>query len=369
MVRRFVNTQDKYCNTCFHNVHLLFKQEVSRQRLLKAFDSLLRAHRSLTLNLSGDDHSLFYNPRHLRKEPVILSCAGEDVYRFNLYKDLLVRVILNGNSCEIVINHLVIDYVSWRILLQDLDYLLSGSEIQELPCETESYGEYASQLAAQLESSLFIRQRRSTNTLRKMYAYQRERLLQRARQRAEEKGQSLSQWLYQLFALCAVEFFGLKKLEIELEETGREQMDDRYRHTVGWFTAFSYVQYQQGCFSCTSESAQSLPVIRFNFLGRVAERYKMFSMVPLQEELLRFKNEDTLGYFLQADCLVASDACLSFCLSVDPDSPAGVASDHFMDSFFARLDARLDSDTAQGSPTYIDQGISAEDLAVLMGES
>lgn len=369
VIRRFIKTQNVRHNTCFHSVHLLFRQAISEQRLLGAISCLLRTHRSLTLNLSKDGGTLFYNPCHLEDEPVLFKCASEDVYRFNLYNDLLVRVILNGNACEIVINHLVIDYVSWQILLQDLHYLLSGSEIQELPYEMASYGEFASDLMTQLGTGLFERQRTGTDTLRKMYSYEREGIIQRTWKRAENNGESLPQWIYQQLAQSASEYFGLAELEIELENTGREQMDPRYWHTVGWFTSFSYVLYRNSHFSHISQSGQILPVMRFNYLGHATEQYEIFSVVPLKEELLRYKIEDTLEYFMQVECLAASDACLSFCLSVDPASPVGSAIDAFMEYFFYRLDIQLERENNQDRPTYIDEGISAEDLAMLMSES
>jgi aryl carrier-like protein len=368
VVRRFIKTQNVYQNTCFHSVHLLFQQSVTEQRLQMVFFSLLRAHRSLTLNLSKDGDSLFYNPRHFDKTPVIFSCTREDVYQFNLYEDLLIRMIKNEDICEIVINHLVIDYVSWQILLQDIHYLLSGSEIQELPFETASYGEYASELMVQ-SGGLFERRRLGTDTLRKMYSYQREGLLQRVRQTAAEKDQSLTQWLYQQFVQSASEYFGLTELEIELEDTGRKQIDERYWHTVGWFTAFSYVKYRKGDFSRTLKSEQTIPVIRFNFLGHTTEQYEVFSVAPLQKELLAFKNEDALDYFLQMDCWAASDTCLSFCMSANPLSSIGVAADAFMETFFNWLDTQVDCDNVQNRPMYVDEEISEEDLAVLLGEN
>lgn len=50
--------------------------------------------------------------------------------------------------------------------------------------------------------------------------------------------------------------------------------------------------------------------MRFNYLGHATEQYEIFSVVPLKEELLRYKIEDTLEYFMQVECLAASDACL-----------------------------------------------------------
>lgn len=132
-------------------------------------------------------------------------------------------MILNGNACEIVINHLVIDYVSWQILLQDLHYLLSGSEIQELPYEMASYGEFASDLMTQLGTGLFERQRTGTDTLRKMYSYEREGIIQRTWKRAENNGESLhngftSSWLK---ALANISVWRNWKLSLKIPDENK----------------------------------------------------------------------------------------------------------------------------------------------------
>lgn len=369
VVKRFIQTQNTYKNNCFHSVHIILNQEVSKNRLQKAFGCLLQAHRSLTLNLSKDNESLFYNDKHLDQDVMLIPYAGDELYEFNLYEDLLIRVTGKGKTYQIVINHLVIDYVSWQILLQDLQYLLSSTQIHELPREIASYGDYALAFETKPEErGLFERPCHQTNRLRKIYSFCRVGLLQKVQQTAEVEHQSQIEWLYSLFAETASSYFGITELEIELENYGREKIPDQYQRIVGWFTEFSYVRYRNGRYECSQESEQFLPVIRFNYLGRSTDNYEVFSVVPLKEEILSFENGDHLDYFVQVDCLTADDTCLSFCLTMDVTSVFGAASDDFMERFFIQLDEKLNNENVERFPNYIDEEISPEDLAILIGE-
>ncbi|MEV4053508.1 non-ribosomal peptide synthase/polyketide synthase [Amycolatopsis sp. NPDC049688] len=62
----------------------------------------------------------------------------------DLEKGPLLRAELSGTTLTLAAHHLVVDGVSWRILLEDLDTLLAGGE---LPARTTSFGDWARTLA------------------------------------------------------------------------------------------------------------------------------------------------------------------------------------------------------------------------------
>ncbi|MBD0254687.1 MAG: amino acid adenylation domain-containing protein [Cytophagales bacterium] len=68
----------------------------------------------------------------------------------------------DGDRLLVVIHHLVVDGVSWRILFEDIDNLFrqkaSGQPLQ-LPAKTNSFKEWADKLVAYANSSAFLRQK------------------------------------------------------------------------------------------------------------------------------------------------------------------------------------------------------------------
>ncbi|MEV6827024.1 non-ribosomal peptide synthase/polyketide synthase [Amycolatopsis sp. NPDC051102] len=101
--------------------------------LRRALRELQRHHDALRLRFTpGGQH---YAPD-----------AEDDVLdaTIDLEKGPLLRAELSGTTLTLEAHHLVVDGVSWRILLEDLDTLLAGGE---LPARTTAFGEWARTLA------------------------------------------------------------------------------------------------------------------------------------------------------------------------------------------------------------------------------
>ncbi|MBE0343298.1 non-ribosomal peptide synthetase, partial [Paenibacillus sp. 28ISP30-2] len=80
---------------------------------------------------------------------------------FDLRNGPLVRLALfrlqEADHLLIVIHHLVVDGVSWRILLEDLEtayWQAANGEKQQLPAKTDSYKEWAARLSKYAQSAL-----------------------------------------------------------------------------------------------------------------------------------------------------------------------------------------------------------------------
>ncbi|MCP4155681.1 MAG: amino acid adenylation domain-containing protein, partial [bacterium] len=142
------------------SVLLEFNDDISREILEKCFDLLIKHHDGLRINANLEKKSLFYNNDHLKKgftiESVDISGSNwkekiEEIgiktkSSLDIEKSLLIKpVILNCDDGKlkllITAHHLVIDGVSWRILLEDLYNLYLGfmkGEEPTLPSKTAS---------------------------------------------------------------------------------------------------------------------------------------------------------------------------------------------------------------------------------------
>lgn len=136
--------------------------------LERVFAKLIMHHDGLRTNYDAEKGSLFYNGRHLNKKFAIeVIDPGNEPYDvaevcrslrtgFNLGEDLLLRATLLKRKRQpdilcITVHHLLIDGVSWRILLEDLYVLYSGlarhTEAQ-LPLKTATAAEWQAALNA-----------------------------------------------------------------------------------------------------------------------------------------------------------------------------------------------------------------------------
>ncbi|PFE38752.1 non-ribosomal peptide synthetase, partial [Bacillus cereus] len=170
-----------------------------------------------------------------------------------------------GDHLVIVVHHLIIDGVSWGILLEDLEtayeQAVSGEKIQ-LPEKTTSYKEWTTELwnyakeevvnekaywedvenRLVVPSSLAVRQ--SINQKR-WYSKQLVRQLNKEKtdlllkQAHRAYNTEINEILLAAFALAMKEQFGIEELPLDLEGHGRETFseDVDVSRTVGWFTS------------------------------------------------------------------------------------------------------------------------------------
>ncbi|BCJ94145.1 hypothetical protein acsn021_17140 [Anaerocolumna cellulosilytica] len=139
-------------------------QVIPLETLDKVFLELIRHHDILRLNYDKEMKGLYYNNEHLNTVSFInvINLEGESVnhildvintnisYNFDLKNNLLIKPYLLKSSKRcylyITVHHLVIDGVSWRILLEDFTTLLkqvTNEQTLLLPEKTISYDQYA----------------------------------------------------------------------------------------------------------------------------------------------------------------------------------------------------------------------------------
>ncbi|WJE83337.1 non-ribosomal peptide synthetase [Bacillus sp. DX3.1] len=152
----------------FYNQTVLLdiQEEINIGALEKSFQQLIEHHDGLRLNFDSESGQPFFNNKHLERlfviETVQLSSTVEEEkeiqritsqYKknFKIDHDLLVKAVLiqsadGRQKLFITIHHLLVDGVSWRILLEDLASLYSmrmEGENPRLPRKTASVKEWA----------------------------------------------------------------------------------------------------------------------------------------------------------------------------------------------------------------------------------
>lgn len=362
VIRRFIDTQNILHNTSNHIICIELKEDISRDTMGITFEKIIRAHPALLLNISPDKQSLFYCFAHQDRPFVIEEYPENGLFAFNLYTDLLLRVYHRNGRYFIVINHLVIDYVSWQILLQDLQYVLSQANAV-LPPEIYSYGDFTKKYSSQEQGRLFNRKRQQGRRRKKTF-YMPEKF-GRIQRRARQKNLSEHEFLYTVFAEQLLRYFHLPSIEIEIENTGRDNISERYMNLIGWFTGFQYIRFDGQRYDISMDSAQDLPVVRFNYLGNALQSYDTFHVSPVSDLIEHFEYNDDLDYFMQVDCIATNNNDMAFCVSVHsgihPEMP-----DAFIQLFFDAVSENLLSHEQKSEPTYIDEGIFMEDIALLL---
>lgn len=146
---------------CYNqSVLLKLKRPVSKEILAHAFTLLVAAHDTLRLNYDSARQELFYNENHKGAKVLLRACKVTDISRlpgktYRIGDELLIDVLLIKYKAEDFMlfraHHLVVDGVSWRILLEDLRNIIISLEKKEnwQPFQTASFSDWSTSLHQQ----------------------------------------------------------------------------------------------------------------------------------------------------------------------------------------------------------------------------
>jgi amino acid adenylation domain-containing protein/non-ribosomal peptide synthase protein (TIGR01720 family) len=190
--------------------------------------------------------------------------AGIDLEKGPLVKLALFR-LPDGDRLLIVVHHLVIDGISWRILFEDIDTLLGQykrGEPLSLPLKTDSFKHRAEELAEYANRKSFLEEKTHWTSLasqpvpviKKDHDVDSNRLADTGRlafRLSKEETRLLLTRVHEAFgtdtndilltslALAFHAQFGLCRLPVALEGHGREDIltGTDISRTVGWFTS------------------------------------------------------------------------------------------------------------------------------------
>ncbi|SFS46652.1 non-ribosomal peptide synthetase [Marininema halotolerans] len=251
-----------------------------------ALHLLVHHHDTLRFNYDSELKQFFYNPLHLRNSVSLdrvdlshlssneqlerLTQVGEGIKAsFQLHKDLLFKACLfhlgnQGHRLLLTAHHLVVDGISWRILLEDFFTLYEQLRRQEqvtLPEKTDTvkrWGEVLTEFSQgdALRSKAYWQSIRHNDNrdwmdfdhgedriedcevlTHQLTVTETERLIREAPGAYRTKVDDL---MIMALALTLKDLQSSNEVIIEVEGHGREEIDatSNVSRTVGWFTSF-----------------------------------------------------------------------------------------------------------------------------------
>ena len=153
------------------SVLLEINDDISKDKLTVIMSKLIEQHDSLRMNYDCKTGTLFYNNRYLKEKYVIeeynlaeLNDAEQEEQivfitekiksEFNIEKDILIKTCYfhlgqGKNRVLISAHHLIVDGISWRIIISEIDTMLQQTKQTNeliLSHKTSSYQKWANEL-------------------------------------------------------------------------------------------------------------------------------------------------------------------------------------------------------------------------------
>ncbi|MEJ8546225.1 amino acid adenylation domain-containing protein [Brevibacillus borstelensis] len=225
--------------------------------------------------------------------------------QLHLSQDLLVKALVfdlgeQGSYLLLIVHHFVIDGVSWRFLLQDIERLYDSKLEEPLPLKTTSFKEwserlqrYAKEDAIDVSYWLQLNQSNPVNIATKtgdaieQATYEQKRIRLHSvltrellRKAGKEYNANMNVLLLTSLLDSVSKVFACNDLLVMLEGHGREELfpDVDISRTIGWFTSMFPVQFsRQASKTATIEHIKStlasLPNNGLNYgIGRYLQR-------------------------------------------------------------------------------------------------
>lgn len=338
-------------------VLLEFYQHICQKELEDILFEIIKHHDALRINWDYQKKILFYNNRHLEHmfsvkvltvDKTLQKSIKEQVQQdFDLEHDLLFRAYLCETQGKqyvyLLAHHLVVDAVSWQILLRDISSLLSQSEqgqVFKLPPKTMSYQEYAKRYHNQTANIFYDQYFTLTQRKAKQgFSYGTEReiidfsigsaltcfIMGAANEICNTKPQEL---ILTAIYVSLLKIFPDKTFICEAEGHGRDlEPNIDICRTVGWFTVFypitihmpedtliGQIKAVKECWRTADrhkwEEIDSYVAlhknswIRFNFLGEYTQEENSFFTVKEDLFYTDIASENTIPFLLDINALV-----------------------------------------------------------------
>jgi tyrocidine synthetase-3 len=265
------------------SVMLHNKNGFDENRIYKVLTELVKHHDALRIRVEGPDNQLFINSvnedkifdwlvtdltRELEPENRMDKDVRELQSSMRLEEGLLFKAGLfktvNGDYLLLAVHHLVVDGVSWRILLEDIQtsYLqLVNKRAIQLPPKTNSFADWSTALKQHAEGKVLLKQipywnkvvNQKIKKLPQDFPPQRDEVQDSASILVELSVQQTQQLLREIqhayrtevndilltaLGLTVREWTGFDQILINLEGHGRESLNLNVdiSRTVGWFT-------------------------------------------------------------------------------------------------------------------------------------
>lgn len=281
-----------FYNARFHNensynqyVSLEFEGILDINYITKSVNKLVEHHDTLRINYDKKNNELYYNNEHLNRQcPVkfvdlsqnigckwngdIRSKIKEANLKFDIGSSILFSVTVfnlgkDRQAILFIAHHLIVDGVSWRILINDFITILNqldNNEKIELPMKTHSFREWSKQLQEYKKNDFeeekiywnslldndftypvdFIKKKEIVKTSSVLSVELDEDMTRNLIKKVYEiYNLELNEVLIIALVLTINKITNNKNIVIELERHGRENINDYIdiSRTVGWFTS------------------------------------------------------------------------------------------------------------------------------------
>ncbi|MCK4258505.1 MAG: non-ribosomal peptide synthase/polyketide synthase [Halanaerobiales bacterium] len=325
------------------------KDDVDLELLEEVFRKLIKTHDALRMGYKFDDDQIVqFNRRNdeidfeldvidfaaysykVQKEK-IKQISEELQNNLDLENDLLIKAFIfdlgsNGKRLLIPIHHLVIDGVSWRILLEDLEELYQSKLQKTLPLKTTSFKEWSSKLneyAKEENIDIEYWEKIDTSKVKSLVTTESEhnywKYFKRKNIQLDETqteilltkvnfayNTEINDILLTALANSLMEVMESENLLLTLEGHGREEIieDVDISRTVGWFTS-SYPVY----FERQENIEKSIKYVKEN-LRKIPDRginCGIARYLQNQSKLQQLNPEISFNYLGQFDGVIAKN--------------------------------------------------------------
>lgn len=375
--------EQKFAEEGHYNQSILLElcQVIPVETLNKVFLELIRHHDILRLNYDKEMDCLYYNNEHLNTESFIhvinlegggsinhiLEVINTDIrHHFDMKNNLLIRpyLLVSEEGCYLYMtaHHLVIDGVSWRILLEDIVTLLTQIQNEQtlsLPEKTISYDYYAEKKYNDWASKRIIDINYWNSILStknslvchnkghstyadtvKVEIQLSQDMTDKLLGRANEPYHTRPNELLLIAMVQAVnQVFSINEIVLELESHGRDVIESvNANRTTGWFTNIYPIQlninasdlqvqikslkeqiragvrrgYEYGILKYLQrQKIQNKKMICFNYLGEYKEKKQndYFTLKQLMFDCNMSEKKNQIPYLLDVNAVVLDKRC------------------------------------------------------------
>lgn len=341
--KEYQKVGNRYC----HCLSLVLSSGWTRSEMQEILGALIEHHDSLRLNYDAEKHCLRYNEQRLEQLDLVSEYNLEGrtveyerilnkqknflINSMDILKGILIRAVLVHadelpDTLLLVVHHLAIDGVSWRIMLEDLQTLLSQTrtgQFRELLPKTASFQSWAKLITRSsyryVKEYDFWKQQQAENDyllgmldLFENYEIIQDVLDEQVTQKliteaCEFYRTNTQELLIGTLSVAVGEAFYMDEVIIEIENHGRDLVDDEIdiTRTVGWFASSYPIKLpvnrnnRDGCIKKIKEILRNVPNsgigyglcsnildkwdresqwIRFNFIGSFQTEFEQFTV-------------------------------------------------------------------------------------------
>lgn len=301
------------------SVLLECNKSLETNKVEKAVGKLIEYHDALRINYSSGIDEVFYNNEYLKEGNSVnyFNLSEHSLYEqhkkikelgynlkssLDIQNNILFKVCIfdlgeRGQAILFIAHHLIIDGVSWRILLEDFTTIinqLNNNEEIVLPLKTHSFMQWSENLNEYSKSKIEVEKNYWESILEKRFCYpvefdygqdimrisstiygevDKETTQELSKKINEMYSMELNEVLISALVMTINNITNQKDIVIELERHGREAINDEIdiSRTVGWFTSMYPANFMvldeklDSNIKSLKEQLRSIPSKGFNF--------------------------------------------------------------------------------------------------------